>query len=113
MVRMDKLADFIAQFDSLGYVILGVNILLLLFAKIILKWLYSEPEKVVNFSRKVMIFRALNLLIINAYGYFRFFQDKQITGLGLNIIASLAIIYFAYLAMHLAHALLVRQYGKC
>ncbi len=113
MVRMDKLADFIAQFDSLGYIILGANILLLLFAKQILSWLYSEPEKVANFSRKVIIFRALNLLIIIAYGYFRFFQDKEITGLGLKIIATLAIIYFAYLAMHLAHALLMRQYGRC
>jgi hypothetical protein len=26
---MDKLADFIAQFDSFGYIILGANILLL------------------------------------------------------------------------------------
>jgi len=109
---MDKLADFIVQFDSLGYIILGVNILLLLFAKQILKLLYSDPEKVPNFSRKVMIFRALNLSIMIAYGYFRFFQGKQITGTGLKIIASLAIIYFAYLTMHLAHAFLVRQYGK-
>jgi len=109
---MDKLADFVVQFDSLGYIILGVNILLLLFAKQIFKWLYSEPEKVTNLSRKVMIFRALNLLIMITYGYFRFFQGKEITGLGLRIIASLVIVYFAYLAMHLAHAFLVRQYGK-
>ncbi len=50
-----------------------------------------------------------------AYGYFRFFQgDKglETKGLGFNILAVLAIIYFAYLAMHLAHAFLVRQYGK-
>ncbi len=47
-----------------------------------------------------------------AYGYLRFFQDKENKGIALNILAVLAIIYFSYLAMHLAHAFLVRQYGK-
>ena len=109
---MDSLDTFINQFDTLGYVILGVNILLLVFARQILNRVYQNPEKVPNFSRKVMIFRALNLLIMITYGYYRFFQDKEGKGLGLNILATLAIIYFAYLAMHLAHAFLVRQYGK-
>ncbi len=112
---MDQLSAFIDLFDTLGYVIIGVNILLLIFAKQILKQVYSNPEKVFNFSRKVMIFRALNLLIMLAYGYYSFFQgDKSLEtkSLGFNILAVLAIIYFAYLAMHLAHAFLVRQYGK-
>jgi len=106
---------FIDRFDTLGYVIIGVNILLLIFAKQILSQVYHNPEKVLNFSRKVMTFRALNLLIMLAYGYFRFFQgDKELEtkSLGFNILAVLAIVYFAYLAMHLAHAFLVRQYGK-
>lgn len=109
---MDKLADLINQFDTLGYVILGVNIALLIFAKQILKLVYEEPESVLGLKRKVMIFRALNLLIMIAYGYFRFFQDKDNESLGLHILATLAIIYFSYLAMHLAHAFFVRQYGK-
>ncbi len=109
---MDKLSTFIDQFDTLGYVVLGVNLLLLIFARQILKRVYQNPEKVKNFTRKVMTFRALNLLIMISYGYYRFFLDKENQGIGLHIIATLAIIYFAYLAMHLAHALLVRQYGK-
>jgi len=59
-----------------------------------------------------MIFRALNLLFVISYGYYRFFQDKESKSLILHILAVLAIIYFAYLAMHLAHLFLVRQYGK-
>lgn len=109
---MDSLGELINQFDSLGYFVLGINILLLIFARQILKLLYHEPDVAIGLSRKVMIFRALNLLIIITYGYFRFFQDKQITGLGLKIIAVLVIVYSAYLAMHLFHAFLVRQYGK-
>ena len=109
---MDKFIALVDQFDTLGYVVLSVNILLLIFAKKILKQVYQQPEKVPNFSRKVMTFRALNLLIIITYGYFRFFQNNDNKSLGFNILAVLAIVYFAYLAMHLAHAFFVRQYGK-
>lgn len=112
---MDQFIALIDRFDILGYVVIGTNILLLIFSKQILKQVYHNPEKVSNFSRKVMTFRALNLLIMLAYGYFRFFQgDKSLEtkSLGFNILAVLAIIYFSYLAMHLAHAFLVRQYGK-
>lgn len=110
--NMDALSAFIYQLDSFAYLIVGANLLLMLFARFILTQLYNEPEKVVNFSRKVMVFRALNLLIIIAYGYFRFFQDKNNKTFLVNIIAVLAIIYFSYLAMHIAQGFLVRLYGK-
>ena len=109
---MEQFLSLFKHVDTLGYVIIGVNLLLLMFARQILNLLYSSPEKVPSFSRKVMIFRALNLLIMITYGYYRFFQNGENKGLLLHILAVLAIVYFAYLAMHLAHAFLVRQYGK-
>ena len=109
---MDTLSSFIDKLDSFGYLLIGVNLLLMLFAKVILQQVYNQPDKISNFSRKVMIFRALNMLIILAYGYFRFFQDKTNKTFLINVVAVLAIIYFAYLAMHLAHGFLVRLYGK-
>ena len=112
MLKMDTLSTFIDQLDSFGYLIIGVNLLLMLFARVILKQVYNQPEKILNFSRKVMIFRALNMLIILAYGYFRFFQDNNNKTFLINIIGVLAIIYFSYLAMHIAHGFLVRLYGK-
>ena len=109
---MDALATFIDQLDSFGYLIIGVNLLLMLFARLILKRVYNQPEKVSNFSRKVMIFRALNLLIILAYGYFKYFQNPSNKSFLIKVIGVLAIVYFAYLAMHIAHGFLVRFYGK-
>jgi len=109
---MDTLSTFIDQLDSFGYLLIGVNLLLMLFAGVILKQVYNEPDKISTFSRKVMIFRALNLLIILTYGYFRFFQDKNNKTFLINVIGVLAIIYLAYLAMHIAHGFLVRYYGK-
>lgn len=109
---IDTLSSFIDKLDSFGYLLIGVNLVLMLFAKVILTQVYNQPEKELNFSRKVMVFRALNMLIILAYGYFRFFQDKTNKTFLINIIGVLAIIYFAYLAMHIAHGFLVRLYGK-
>ena len=113
---MNHLIEIINRFDTLGYFVFGINLLLLVFARQILKQIYHDPDKVPNFFRKVMIFRALNLLMIIVYGYLRFFKsntDKlQPDGSILKLLAVIAIIYFAYLAMHLAHAFLERQYGK-
>lgn len=113
---MNQLIEIINRFDTLGYFVFGINLLLLIFARVILKQIYQDPDKVPNFSRKVMIFRALNLLMIIVYGYIRFFKNNPENapsdGLVLNLLAVIAIIYFAYLAMHLAQAFLVRQYGK-
>ena len=113
---MNQLIEIINRFDTLGYFVFGVNLLLLVFASQILKKIYHDPDKVLNFSRKIMIFRALNLLMIIVYGYVRFFKDNadnlQADSLVLKLLAVIAIVYFAYLAMHLAHAFLVKQYGR-
>ena len=112
---MESLNIFIDQFDAFSYMVLGVNTLLLIFAPQIVNLLYHNHQSSKNTSgikRKVMIFRALNLLFIISYGYYRFFQDKDSKSMILHVLAVLAIIYFAYLAMHLAHLFLVRQYGK-
>jgi len=109
---MDTLSTFIDKLDSFGYLIIGVNLLLMLFVSFILKLVYKQPDKVLNFSRKVLIFSLLNMLIILSYGYFRFFQNISNKTFLFNIIGVLAIVYFAYLAMHIAHGLVVRYYGK-
>ncbi len=112
---MNSLSTIINNIDLLGYIILGINVLLLIFASQLVKWLYQNPQESDNKSdikRKVMIFRALNLLFMITYGYYRFFQNKDNKNLLFHLLAALAIIYFAYLAMHLAHLFLVRQYGK-
>jgi small-conductance mechanosensitive channel len=106
------LENFLSHLDSVGYLLLTVNILLLLFAKRII-WLFShEPSKITSFSRSVMTFRLLNLLIIVVYGYYRFFQTQDEQAFGIKIIAVLAIIYLAYLSTHLMQAMFLRQYGK-
>ena len=72
MLSMDTLSTFIDQLDSFGYLIIGVNLLLMLFARVLLKQVYNEPDKISSFSRKVMIFRALNLAYYSRLRLFSF-----------------------------------------
>ena len=106
------LQNFLSHLDSVGYLLLTVNIVLLFFAKKIIRLFSPEPSKITTFSRSVMTFQLLNLLIVVVYGYYRFFQSQDEQAFGIKIMAVLAIIYLAYLSMHLMQALLLRQYGK-
>ena len=106
------LQNIFGHLDSVGYLLLIINILLLMFAKRIIQLFSHAPDKITLFSRSVMIFQILNLLIIVVYGYYRFFQTQDEQAFAIKIIAVLAIIYLSYLCMHLMQALLLRQYGK-
>lgn len=106
------LQNFLGHLDSVGYILLTVNILLLVFAQKILKLVHPESFELSSFSGKVMTFRAINLLIIVVYGYHFFYRTKDSQALVIKIIAVLAIIYLAYLSLHLIHAILLKQYGK-
>ena len=106
------LQNILNQLDSVSYILLSINLLLLVFAPQILKLIYSDPSEISTFSRKVMTFRVLNLLIIVVYGYYLFYQSKEEQALGIKLISVLAIIYLAYLLMHLMQMLILKQYGK-
>ena len=106
------LQNFLSHLDSVSYLLLTVNILLLIFAKRIIQLFSHEPSKVTSFSGVVMTFRLLNLLIIVVYGYYRFFQSQDEQAFGIKIIAVLAIIYLAHLSVHLMQSIFLRQYGK-
>ena len=102
----------LSHLDSVGYLLLTVNILLLIFAKRIIQLFSHAPSKITAFSRGVMTFQILNLLIIVVYGYYRFFQSQAEQAFGIKIVAVLAIIYLSYLSMHLMQVVFLRQYGK-
>ena len=106
------LQNIFGHLDSVGYLLLIINILLLMFARRIIQLFSHAPDKITSFSRSVMIFQILNLLMIVTYGYYRFFQTQDEQAFAIKIIAVLAIIYLSYLFMHLMQAFFLRQYGK-
>ena len=113
---MEFFNQFISEMGVLGYAIVGINLVLLFFAKSILALLWQDEKNAVNFKQKLMIFRALNMLMIGAYAYVKFYHpvassDAELS-LMYKLIASLAILYIAYLATHLLYYLIIKKYGK-
>jgi len=113
---MELFSQFISEMGVLGYAIVGINLILLFFAKTILSLLWQDQSDSVNFKRKLMVFRALNILMICAYAYTKFYHpiassDAELS-LPYKIIASLAVLYIAYLSTHLIHYLIIKKYGK-
>lgn len=108
--------QFIAEMGVLGYAIVGINLVLLFFAKSILSFLWQDEKNAINFKQKLMIFRALNVLMIGAYAYVKFYHPVASSDAELSLIykliASLAVLYIAYLATHLLHYLIIKKYGK-
>jgi len=105
---MGDLISFMQGFSALGYGVLSINLLLILFANYIVRIIYSATEQDKAFIRRVRILRALNLLIIIAYLY-QPIGDED--GLGIKIIGVLGIAYLAFLATHIVNYFILRHYG--
>ncbi|MEE9448257.1 MAG: mechanosensitive ion channel family protein [Arenicellales bacterium] len=104
--------DFLNNIDALTWGVIVINLLLILFAKPLVSLVFSDSDQASRSNRRLHIFRALNLLIIAAFGYYQFFKSDEQRALGLNILAIVVILYLAYLLGHLANYFILRRYGK-
>ena len=105
---MSDIISFFQTLSPIGYSILSINLLLILFADKIIRLIYQNVETDTAFIRKVRILRALNLLIIIAY-FYRPVGDED--GLGLKIIGVLGIAYFSFLTTHIVNYFILQHYG--
>ncbi len=113
---MEFLDFIVGKLGVLGYAIIGINLVLLFFAKRILVILGQDETEATGFKRKLAVFRALNVLMIIVYGYVKFYQPIASSdverGLAYKLIAVLAVLYLAYLSSNLLYYFIVKQYGK-
>lgn len=107
-----ELATFLGNVDALTWGVVVVNLLLILFARPLVNLVFSDAQKDARSSRRLHIFRALNLLIIATFGYYHFFKGDGQRNLALNLLAIVVILYLGYLLGHLANYLILRRYGK-
>ncbi len=106
------LSQVVAKVDLTTGLVCGVNIVLLVFARGLVRLVYHDTENNASFNRRVMVFRALNLLILIVFSYFHFYLPSQEKNIGLQLLAVLALCYLGYLSSHLANYLIIRRYGK-
>ncbi len=107
-----EIESYIARIELLDYMIIGVNLLLLVFARLILQLFQSEETKSSAFILKVQVFRALNLLIILTYGYSNIYHESISGGIGLKLVSIWVIIYLSYLMKQIFSFWVRKKYGK-
>ena len=109
--HMQEFLSFFQNLDAVGYLILVINLLLLVFAPLLVKAIYHEPGANSGVIRKTRTIRALSLLIFIAYFYFYTQKGKE-HGFALQVLGVLGIIYFSYLINHLVAYFILRSYGR-
>jgi len=107
-----EMHSYIARIDLLDYMVIGLNLLLLVFARQILQFFQHEEVNKSAFLLKVQAFRALNLLIILTYGYSNIYHESLSGGVGLKLILIWVIIYLSYLMKQIISFWVQKKYGK-
>ena len=106
------LQTFVGLFDMQDGIVISINILLMIFARRILRAIYHEPETNAKFRLRVNVFRVFNLLIIIAFTYYHMHATNSDNGVGYKIVAIIITLYLSYVAQHILHYVIRVRYGK-
>lgn len=92
--------------------VLTVNLALMFFARKIVDFVYHESKNKKLKSNRIHAFRALNIIIIIAIGYYHMTAQDGFDGLGFKLVLISLIIYFSYLSAHVLSFMVRNRYGK-
>jgi len=109
---MQEFINLFSHLSPIAYAVIGLNVLLLVFARRILTQGFRLEEKTHQFTLWLMLFRGINFLIIFAFGYYYWYQPAIEKGPALKILAILAITYAAYLLINFGNYFILKRYGK-
>ena len=100
-MSLELVRAFFASLEAFDYAVLIINILLIIFARPILKRFSSGtiPEKTQSF--RVNSLRGLNVFIVLVYGYQYFYRPSGGSGGAITLLSILAIFYVANLSNNL------------
>jgi len=99
---VNDLTGLARQVDGITWAVIAVNLLLAVFARQLLRFTFSEQLDKRTFTRRVAVFRALNLLIVIAFIYTHFYAKGDASGPGFKLLAIVIILYLAWLTSALA-----------
>ncbi|RTZ60116.1 MAG: mechanosensitive ion channel family protein [Gammaproteobacteria bacterium] len=109
---LNDLTGLARQVDGVTWAVITINLLLAIFARQLLRFTFSDQLDSRTFTRRVTVFRALNLLIVIAFVYTHFYAKGGASGPGFKLLAIVIILYLAWLASALAAWFILRRYGK-
>ena len=109
---INDIESFFGLFDVKDWAVISINILLMIFARRILRAIYHEPESSMKFRLSVNIFRVFNLLIIIAFTYYHLHMTNSDNGVGYKIVAIIITLYLSYVLLHILHYSIRIRFGK-
>lgn len=104
--------ELFMRIDALAWVVIVINLVLLVFAGRIVGLVYHIKQDTGEYRRRVMFFRALNLLILAAILIEQLVADDGQRGIGLKLVWLLVAIYGANLALHISNYYILMRYGR-
>lgn len=106
------LHELLAQIDVTTWIVISINLLLIAFSKPLVSMVYHDNNNDSRFARRLHVFRALNLVILIAFGYYHFYAGQEHQSLALKLLTIPVVIYLAFLSVHLVSYLILKRYGK-
>lgn len=107
-----EISQFLARFDVADLSVISINILLMIFASRIMRIIYHGADNDKRFLLKVRIFRAFNLAIIAAFIYYHMVLPVSEKGPGMQVLASIVVLYLSYVFIHGLNTFVHSRYGK-
>lgn len=115
MQTLNQLFDYttqlISRLDLSDTVVFTINILLIIFARRILRFVYHAKESSTAFRVHLSIFRLLNLLIIIAFSYYHIFSSADYKYWGYKAVLILLVVYLSFIIMHVIQFQIRDKFG--
>lgn len=109
---LQEIITFIGRFDAVDLSVVSLNILLMIFAKRIMRAIYHGAGDEKRFVFRIRIFRAFNLAIIVAFMFYHMVLPVSEKGPGIKILITLTILYFSFVIVHAINTFVHARYGK-
>jgi len=108
----EEIHKIISVFDALDLIILTVNLLLMIFARQIMQFIYHGDASDKYFSLRVQVFRAFNLAVVAAFFYYHIYLPGEAKGPGIKLLSVVIVMYLGYVTSHGISNVIHSQYGK-
>lgn len=107
-----ELEVLLSDLSLIDYIVISTNLLLIVFAQPILKRFSSSSLSQKVFDLRYNLLRAINVIILTAYGYQIIYAPIDEQGILVKTISILAIIYVSYICNYFLQYVVNKHYGK-
>lgn len=104
--------EFLSRFGPLDIIVISINLILMMFAKRIMRIIYHGTDDDKRFMLRVRIFRAFNLAIMLAFSYYHLVLPVKEKGPGIKILATIIVLYLGFVVIHAIATFIHTRYGK-